>query len=148
MPLQEIDDEWTEPRAAEHNRCGYAHVAPHRSFRPGRSACRLHFLEDPRALDEEALADIGQRDAPSRAVQQPNAKPVLQRLHMLAGCGLGNPEFARGPGETPGARYLGEYGHASQPVHYYHPPGERIPIVPLASNSILCTPNKWFKTSR
>jgi hypothetical protein len=137
MPVHEIDGERPEPSAAEYNRCGYAHVASHRRFRPGRAARRLHFLEDPRALDEEALTDIGQRNAPCRAVQQPNAKPVLERLHMLAGSGLGNPEFAGGPGETSGARYLGEYGHARKPVHYYHPPGERIPIVPLASNSIL-----------
>ena len=142
MLMQEIDDKGSEPRAAEHNRCRDAHAAAYRSFRTGDGARRLHVLQNARTLYEEALAHIGQTDATGRAMQQSNAEPLFECLHVLAGGRLGNAEFARRPGEAPGSRNLGEYCHARQSVHRHHPPGELLPVITSANNSTIRIPNK------
>jgi hypothetical protein len=44
----------------------------------------FEFGKDLRAAIVIGLADFGQADFPRRAVEQPRAEPILERLHVVA----------------------------------------------------------------
>ena len=59
--------------------------------------------DDPRATLVEGAADLGQREAPRAAVEQPRAQPVLERRDRLADRRFRHAELGRRRGEALGS---------------------------------------------
>src|SRR5262249_39632442 len=61
--------------------------------------------------------DLGETEAPCRAVEQPRVKPALELLDLLGDQGLRHLHLPRRRGKTAGPDHLCESRHARHSIH-------------------------------